>query len=148
MRQLIGNVICGLVISSTATSIASAQELFAKLTVTCPAIGTTGGNAVQNLGNFLAGNGSMRLDGSNSEQSLFEGPIVQGAKIPKDLGDSGYQNFGVSYNPSNGAVTCYYQSNQGFDPFALGHVYVNSLGGIAVSSTSNQIHFKIPVGLG
>ena len=146
MKKVILSVISGVIISGLSTSVALAQEHSTKLTAVCPGIGSNANSDIVNYGNFLAGTGTLRVNSDAPSQPLFQGPIVQGAKIPTNFAASGYSNNGVSYNPNNGALTCYYKSSNGFDPFSVSFLSSNSLGGTTTSSDSSEIHVKLPVG--
>ena len=147
MKKSVVNVMLGLAIFSISSLPALAQEHNAQFSVKCPVSGTKGDNLVENYGNFIAGPGTLSMSNDIASQPLFEAPIVQGANIPTTLSDGGYNNNGVTYNPSNGAVTCYYQSTKGFDPFLVSYFCKNSLDGVVYFSNKNEIRFKIPMGV-
>ena len=147
MKKIILSVISGVVISGLTTSVAVAQNQFTKLTAVCPGIGLTLNTDIVNYGNALAGTGVIRINSGNASQPLFQGPILMGANIPKNFNGAGYYNNGVSFNASNGAITCYYMSNssKGYVPFSVSYIARNSIGGITTSSDSSEIHVKIPL---
>ena len=147
MQRLIAQLASGIAVSTLCASIAMAQGHSVKVTLDCPDIATKGSEIVTNYGTYIAGTGFERVNSDAATQPLFQGPTVPGANIPIDLKASGYSNNGVSYNPAVGAVTCYYKSSMGFDPFSISYLMVNAMGGYTVSSGSEEIHLKLPVGL-
>ena len=118
-----------------------------KVTMDCPDIGTKGNEVLTNYSTYIAGQGIERVNSDMPTHPLFEGPLVPGANVPVDLVSSGYLNSGVSYNPANGAVTCYYLSAFGFDPFSVSYLMTNALNGDTTSSSAEEIHIKLPIAL-
>ncbi len=135
------------VIAGLGSSVALAKGHSVKVTMDCPDIASKGAENVTNYGTYIAGHGIEKVNGDAPTQPLFQGPTVPGANIPTDLVTNGYGNNGVSYNPTNGAVTCYYKSSMGFDPFSISYLMVNALNGSTVGSGSEEIHIKLPIGL-
>jgi hypothetical protein len=117
-----------------------------KITADCPEIGS-GNEVLRNYGTYIAGTGYLRVNSDVATEPLFQSNIVPGANIPLSLVDGAYFNNGVNYNPDTGAVLCYYSSVAGFDDFSVGYIMQNALNGVVASSSSEEIHIKIPVGL-
>ena len=147
MKKFVGKLVSIAIASSLAVSVAMAQDHHVKITVDCPDISNKTKEMVTNYGTYIAGEGIERVNSGTPTYPLFEGPTVPGANIPVDLKSAGYLNNGVSYNPSNGAVTCFFRSSMGFDPFSISYLMVNALNGVTVGSGDEEIHIKLPVGL-
>lgn len=147
MQNYIGKLVSIVALSTLTVSAAMAAGHVVKITMDCPDIGTKGSEIVTNYGSYLAGPGVERVNSDTPTAPLFQGPVVPGANIPVDLVSSGYFQSGTNYNPTNGAVTCYYQSSMGFDPFSLSYVMVNAINGTTTSAGVDKIHIKLPVGL-
>ncbi len=149
MQNVIGKLASIVVISSLSASVAfAATDIHSvKVTVDCPDISVHTKDKITNYGTYLAGEGTERVNSDAPTHPLFQGPIVPGANIPIDLVAGGYDGNGVSYNPSNGAVTCYFTSSMGFEPFSISYLMTNALGGTTTSSGDEQIHITLPVGL-
>lgn len=147
MKNYMGKLVSVAALSVLSISVAMAAGHKVKITMDCPDIGSKGPEIVTNYGTYLAGPGIQRVNGDAATFPLFEGPIVPGANIPVNLVSNGYFQSGTDYNPTNGAVTCYFQSSMGFDPFAVSYMMVNALNGTTVSSGADEIHIKLPVGL-
>ena len=147
MKYLVGKLVSIAVISTLTASVAMAAGHHVKVTMDCPDISDKTKDRITNYGTYLAGEGTERVNSDTPTHPLFQGPTVPGANIPIDLKAAGYDGTGVSYNPANGAVTCYFKSNMGFDPFSISYLMVNALGGVTVDSGDEQIHITLPVGL-
>jgi len=147
MQNYIGKLVSIVAISTLSASVAMAAGHKVKITMDCPDIASKGSEIVTNYGTYLAGPGIERVNSDSPTAPLFQGPVVPGANIPVDLKSNGYFQTGNNYNPTNGAVTCYYASSMGFDPFALSYIMVNALNGTTAGSGVDEIHIKIPVGL-
>ena len=146
MQKLMVKLVSVAAVACLSSSVALAKVHTVKVTVDCPDIGSKGTEIVTNYGTYLAGQGIEKVNSDLPTQPLFQGPTLPGANIPVDLVSNGYSNNGVSYNPTNGAVTCYYKSSMGFDPFSVSYLMVNALNGTTGSSGVDEIHIKIPVG--
>jgi len=147
MNKMMIKISSVVAVSILSYSLSFAQGHQVKITVDCPDIATKGDERVTNYGTYLAGKGFEKVNSGVATQPLFQGATVPGANIPTDLVTNGYNNSGVSYNPTNAAVTCYYKSSMGFDPFSLSYLMTNALNGTVVSSSTEEIHIKLPVGL-
>ena len=149
MKNIILNVMSGVVLSGLISSVSVAQDQFAKLTADCPGIGKNQLTDIVNYGNSLAGTGTIRVNSGPVSEPLFQGPLVMGANIPTNFSTADYFNNGVSFNPLNGAITCYYKSSsvKGYVPFSVSYIAKNSIGGMTTSSDSSEIHVKIPMAL-
>lgn len=146
--KIINKFLSVALISGLTTSIAfAAGPHMVKVTVDCPDISIHTKDKLTNYGTYIAGLGTERVNSDAPTYPLFQGPITLGANIPVDLKGAGYDGAGVTYNPSTGAVICYFQSSMGFDPFSVSYVLKNALDGITVSSGDEQIKIKFPVGL-
>jgi len=102
---------------------------------------------ITNYGTYLAGEGMMVVNSDVPTHPLFQGPTVPGANIPIDLKSYGYDGTGVGYNRMDGAVTCYYKSNMGFDPFSISYLMINAVNGTILDSGDEQIQIKLSFGL-
>ena len=146
MQNLLVKLASVAVVACLSSSVAMAGH-FVKITMDCPDIAIKEADRVTNYGTYLAGPGIERVNSDAATFPLFQGPTVPGSNIPVDLVSNGYSNNGVSYNPANGAVTCYYVSSMGFDPFSISYLMKNAMNGTTASSSSEEIHIKVPVGL-
>ena len=147
MSKFLGKLVTIAIASSLGASVAMAAGHKVKVTMDCPDIAVHAQDRLTNYGTYIAGPGIERVNSDTATYPLFEGPTVPGANIPVDLKEAGYKQNGVSYNPSNGAVTCYYKSSFGFDPFSVSYLMQNALGGTTYSSGFEEIHINLPVGL-
>ena len=147
MQNLMVKMLSVTAVACLSSSIALAAGHSVKVTMDCPDIANKGSEKVTNYGTYIAGPGIERVNSDTPTFPLFQGPIVPGANIPVDLKANGYFQTGNSYNPSNGAVTCYYASSMGFDPFSLSYLMTNALNGTTVGHGVDEIHIKLPVGL-
>ena len=147
MQKFIVKLVSVAAIAGLSSTIALAQGHTVKVTLDCPDIEAKGSENVTNYGTYIAGKGIEKVNSDASTFPLFQGPTVPGANIPTDLVSNGYFNNGVSYNPANGAVTCYFQSSMGFDPFSISYLMTNAMNGTTASSGSEEIHIKLPIGL-
>ena len=147
MKKFIGTIVSIALISGFSTSIAlAATTHIVKVTMNCPDISNKTKDQLTNYGTYIAGLGTERVNSDVPQHPLFQSPTVQGANIPIDLKAAGYDGTSVSYNPTNGAVVCYFQSTKGFDPFSVSYLMTNALGGTTVSSGDEEIKIKLPVG--
>lgn len=148
MTKFIGKLVSVALMSSLSASIAlAATTHVVKVTMNCPDISDKTKDKLTNYGTYIAGIGTERVNSDSPTFPLFQGPVVPGANIPTDLKAAGYDGNGVNYNPANGAVTCYFTSSMGFDPFSVSYLMTNALGGFTVSSGDEEIKIKLPVGL-
>ena len=146
--KMINKLVSVAVVSGLTASVAFAQPHIVKVTVDCPdVLSIHTKDKVTNYGTYIAGNGTERVNSDSETYPLLQGPTVPGANIPVDLVAAGYDGDGASYNPSNGAVTCYFKSSLGHDPFSISYLMVNALGGTTISTTDEQIKIRLPVGL-
>lgn len=146
MKKSVVNVMLGLAIIGISSSPVLAQEHIAKFNILCPASGTDATNQIENYGHFIAGSGALSMNNDIASQPLFEGQIIPGAKIPGVIANGGYNNSGVYYNSSNGAVTCFYKSINGFDPFSVSFVFKNALDGFVYFSSKKEVRIKVSMG--
>lgn len=119
----------------------------AKITMNCPNVSNHTQDKLTNYGTYIAGLGTERVNSGAPSYPLFQGPIVATANIPVDLKAAGYDGSGVSYNPVNGSITCYFESYLGFDPFSISYFMQNARGGTTISSGYEEIKIRFPVGL-
>jgi hypothetical protein len=147
MQKFIVKCMSVVAISSLSATVALAAGHHTKITMDCPDISMKTKDKLTNYGTYIAGLGTERVNSDTATYPLFQGPIVPGANIPVDLKEAGYDGSGVSYNPANGAVTCYFKSSKGFDPFSVSYLMMNALDGVTIGSGDEQIHIKLPVGL-
>ena len=148
MTKFIGKLVYIAVVSGLSTSIAIAGTTHTvKLTMNCPDISEKTKDKLTHYGTYIAGIGTERVNSDTPTHPLFQGPIVPGANISIDLKAAKYDGAGVNYNPTNGAVTCYFLSSMGFDPFSVSYLMQNALGGTTISSGDEEIKIKLPVGL-
>lgn len=147
MKRFIGKLVSVTVISSLSVSVTLAAGHYVKVTMNCPDISNKTKDKLTNYGTYIAGLGTERVDSDSPTHPLFQGPIVTGSNIPVDLKAAGYDGSSVNYNPENGAVTCYFTSSKGFDPFSVSYVMQNALGGTTRSSGDEEIKLKFPIGL-
>ena len=147
MKNLFVKVVAVAAVACLSSSISMAAGHVVKVTMDCPDIANKGTEKVTNYGTYIAGPGIEKVNSGTPSFPLFQGPTVPGANIPVDLVSSGYFNNGVSYNSTDGAVTCYFASSMGFDPFSVSFLMTNAMNGTTVSSSAEEIHIKLPVGL-
>ena len=146
MKNFMSKLLSAAIITSCSASIAFAQEHIVKITMDCPDIGNKGTEIVTNYGSYLAGPGIEKVNSDAATFPLFQSPMIVGLNIPTNLSSNGYFNDGVSYNALNGAVVCKYSSSMGFDGFYLSTMTQNARNGQVASSSSEEIHLRIPVG--
>ena len=147
MQNLISKMLSVTAVVCLSSSVALAAGHTVKITMDCPDIANKALDRLTNYGTYIAGPGIERVNSDAPTYPLFQGPTVPGANIPIDLTANGYFQTGNNYNPANGAVTCFYASNMGFDPFSVSFMMTNALNGTTISSGVDEIHIKLPVGL-
>lgn len=147
MQNFICKVSSAALILGLSSTLALAKDYHTtKITGDCPEVGTKA-EALRNFGTYIAGTGFLRVNSDAATTPLFQSNIVPGANIPMPLADGAYFNNGVAYNPATGAIICYYSSFAGFDDFSVSYIMQNAMNGVVASSSSEEIHIKIPVGL-
>lgn len=147
MQHFMSKLIAVAVVSTLSASIAVAGGHITKITVDCPSVSAKTKDKITNYGTYLAGEGTLRVNGDAPTHPLFQGPTVPGANIPVDLKEAGYSNKGASYNPANGTVTCFFKTSKAFDAFSISYIMANALNGTTAGSGFEQIHIKVPAGL-
>lgn len=148
MQKFVVKLATVVAISALSTSISLAAGHLVKVTIDCPSIKGKGvDDKVLNYGTYLAGTGIEKINSDEPTYPLFQGTIVPGSDIPSDLQAAGYRNCGVEYNPLTGGVLCQYKTWKGHDPFTIGYVMKNALGGSVAGSGKEEIHIKLPAGL-
>ena len=146
MHKLVRKLSSVVLVLGLSSSHALAARSQTDITIHCPGIGN-GSEVLTNYGTYVAGTGHLNVNSDTATTPLFLANIVTGANIPADLLVSGYNNNGVVYNPTTGAVICYYNSTLNFDSFAVSYVMQNALHGYVVNADHQELHIKIPVGL-
>ena len=150
MRNYLKQLVSFAIVSSLTASVAFAvdpPEHTINILADCPDISDHSADKVINYGTYLAGAGSIKVNGDNPSHPLFQGPVLLGANIPINLKAAGYDGYKVTYNPATGAVICHFKSSKGYTPFEISYVMKNALNGVVTSSGDEQIRITIPVGL-
>ena len=148
INPIISVALLGLGSAVFAASPMQAPKHTVKITVDCPSPSNHSADRLINYGNYIAGQGTERVNSDAPTHPLFQGAVLAGTNIPTDLVAAGYKNKGVTYNPADGGVVCKYKSHHaGNDPFSVSYIMDNALNGVVAGSGFEQIHIKIPVGL-
>ena len=146
MKKMIGSFVSIVVLPCLiAPSALAATKHVTKITINCPDISNKTKDKLVNYGTYISGFGTERVNSDSATHPLFQTPINLGS-IPLDLTAAGYDGTHVSYEPTTGVITCFFESNLGHPPFSVDSRLLNARYGITVGSGDEEIKIKVPVG--